>query len=252
MSKRPHDDVDETEEDFDQQFYTGGIGRRRVEVATHLATMGLRSGVVLPMPLFFQAPYAGTVCPGTEALRFASLATVVHSFQVPSSPAAGAASSIDAAVQDDTASGQDTAPVPDRGTASRQDAAPVPNRDTASGQDELETQPASAHDASASGQISSGPPFEAPSLRNNVRCSPGVCIRILSPWRAHASHDATRCILSERDHALDRLNRSMTSTDPVLVWRFAGCEQPWRISSNEHGRAYERPLARCLRPHSDQ
>ena len=43
-------------------------------------------------------------------------------------------------------------------TASGQDAAPVPNRDTASGQDELETQPASAHDASASGQISSGPP----------------------------------------------------------------------------------------------
>ena len=27
--------------------------------------------------------------------------------------------------------------------------------------------------------------------------------------------------------------------DPVLVWRFAGCEQPWRISSNEHGRAYD-------------
>ena len=50
-----------------------------------------------------------------------------------------------------TASGQDAAPDP-------QDAAPVPNRDTASGQDELETQPASAHDASASGQISSGPP----------------------------------------------------------------------------------------------
>ena len=54
-----------------------------------------------------------------------------------------------------------------------------------------------------------------------------------------ASHDATRCILSERDHALDRLNRSMTSMDPVLVWRFAGCEQPWRISSNEHGRAFD-------------
>ena len=27
--------------------------------------------------------------------------------------------------------------------------------------------------------------------------------------------------------------------DPVLVWRFAGGEQPWRISSNEHGRAYD-------------
>ena len=33
----------------------------------------------------------------------------------------------------------------------------MPNRDTASGQDELETQPGSAHDGSASGQISSGP-----------------------------------------------------------------------------------------------
>ena len=31
----------------------------------------------------------------------------------------------------------------------------------------------------------------------------------------------------------------MTSMDPVLVWRFAGGEQPWRISSNEHGRAYD-------------
>ena len=166
MSKRPHDDVDETEEDFDQQFYTGGIGRRRVEVATHFATTGLRSGVVLPMPVFFQAPYAGTVCPGTEALRFASLATVVHSFQVPSSPAAGAASSTNAAMQDDTASGRDTAPVPDRGTASRQDAAPVPNRDTASGQDELETQPGSAHDGSASGQISRGPPSKRRRMDN--------------------------------------------------------------------------------------
>ena len=50
-----------------------------------------------------------------------------------------------------TASGQDAAPGP-------QDAAPVPNRDTASGQYELETQPGSAHDGSASGQISEGPP----------------------------------------------------------------------------------------------
>ena len=31
----------------------------------------------------------------------------------------------------------------------------------------------------------------------------------------------------------------MTSMDPVLVWRFAGGEQPWRISSHEHGRAYD-------------
>ena len=50
-----------------------------------------------------------------------------------------------------TASGQDAAPDP-------QDSAPVPNRDTASGQYELETQPGSAHDGSASGQISEGPP----------------------------------------------------------------------------------------------
>ena len=165
MSKRPHDDVDETQEDLDQQFYTGGIGRRRKDVATHMEAMGLRSGVVLPMPVFLQAPYAGTPCPGTEALRFAALATVVHTFQVQddtASQAAGAASSIDAAVQDDTASGQDTAPVPDRGTASRQDAAPVPNRDTASGQDELETQPGSAHDGSASGQISADQGVEMP------------------------------------------------------------------------------------------
>ena len=27
--------------------------------------------------------------------------------------------------------------------------------------------------------------------------------------------------------------------DPVLAWRFAGGEQPWRISSNGHGRAYD-------------
>ena len=58
-----------------------------------------------------------------------------------------------------TASGQDAAPDP-------QDAAPVPNRDTASGQDELETQPASAHDASASGQISSGPPSKRRRMDN--------------------------------------------------------------------------------------
>ena len=47
-----------------------------------------------------------------------------------------------------------------------QDAAPVPNRDTASDQDELETQPASAHDASASGQISSGPPSKRRRMDN--------------------------------------------------------------------------------------
>ena len=50
-----------------------------------------------------------------------------------------------------TASGQDAAPDP-------QEAAPDANQDTASGQYELETQPGSAHDGSASGQISEGPP----------------------------------------------------------------------------------------------
>ena len=96
------------------------------------------------------------------ALGIASLAAVVHTLRVPSSLAAGAASSIDAAMQDDTASGRDTAPVPDRGTASRQNAAPVPNRDTASGQDELETQPGSAQYGSASGQISSDQAVKMP------------------------------------------------------------------------------------------
>ncbi len=58
----------------------------------------------------------------------------------------------------DTASGQDAAPDPNRDTASGQDAAPVPNRDTASSQDDLETPPGSAHEGSASGQISRDPP----------------------------------------------------------------------------------------------
>ena len=58
-----------------------------------------------------------------------------------------------------TASGQDAAPGP-------QDAAPVPNRDTASGQYELETQPGSAHDGSASGQISRGPPSKRRRMDN--------------------------------------------------------------------------------------
>ena len=58
-----------------------------------------------------------------------------------------------------TASGQDAAPDP-------QDSAPVPNRDTASGQYELETQPGSAHDGSASGQISEGPPSKRRRMDN--------------------------------------------------------------------------------------
>ena len=58
-----------------------------------------------------------------------------------------------------TASGQDAAPDP-------QDAAPVQNRDTASSQYELETQPGSAHDGSASGQISRGPPSKRRRMDN--------------------------------------------------------------------------------------
>ena len=134
MSKRPHDDVDKTQEDLNQQFYTGGIGRRRMEVGREMEGLGLPRSIVLPMPVFLKAPYAGTLRPGMEALELGTLATVMQTFQFPSSPAAGAASSIDAAMQDDTASGRDTAPVPDRDTASGQDAAPVPDRGTASGQ----------------------------------------------------------------------------------------------------------------------
>jgi hypothetical protein len=72
----------------------------------------------------------------------------------------------EAGVDDTACSGQDAAPVPNRDTASGQDAAPVPNRDTASGQDELETHPGSAHDGSASGQISRDPPSKRPRMDN--------------------------------------------------------------------------------------
>jgi len=135
MSKRPHDDVDKTEEDLNQQVYTGGICRRRLAVAIDMEGMELRSSVVLPMPVNFRPPYAGRLRPGEEALEIAALATVVYTFQFPSSPAAGAASSTNAAMQDDTASGRDTAPVADQGTASGQGAAPHPERETASDRD---------------------------------------------------------------------------------------------------------------------
>ena len=72
----------------------------------------------------------------------------------------------EAGVDDTACSGQDATPVPNRDTASGQDAAPVPNRDTASGQDELETQPGSAHDGSASGPISRGPPSKRRRMDN--------------------------------------------------------------------------------------
>ncbi len=155
MSKRPHTDVDETDQELlDQQAYTGGMGTRRRLFVAELEAMGLPSGVGSPWPLPPPSSHAGLVAPGAGALQIASLGTVVHTVQFPSALAAGG----DAAMQDDTASGRDAAPVPDRGTASRQDAAPVPNRDTASGQDELESQPGSAHDGSASAQTSRGPP----------------------------------------------------------------------------------------------
>ena len=150
MSKRPHTDVDETDQELlDEQAYTGGMGTRRRLLAARLEAMGLPSGVGSPWPLPPPSSHAGLVAPGAGALQIASLATVVHTVQFPSALAAGG----DAAMQDNTASGQDTAPVPDPGTASRQEAAPAPNRDTAYGQGELELQPGSAHDGSANAQI---------------------------------------------------------------------------------------------------
>ena len=134
MSKRPYEDVDQNPEDLGEDVYTGGMGRRRREVAREMEELGLGSTLVLPMPVDMQPPYDSAPRPGIEALEVSALATVMSTSQFQSSPAAGAASSIDAAVQDDTASGRDTAPVPDRDTASGQDAAPLPDRGTASGQ----------------------------------------------------------------------------------------------------------------------
>ena len=150
MSKRPHTDVDETDQELlDQQAYTGGMGTRRRLLAAQLEAMGLPSGGVLPWPVPPPSSHAALVTPGAGVLQIASFATVVHTVQFPSALAAGG----DAAMQDNTASGQDTAPVPDPGTASRQEAAPAPNRDTAYGQGELELQPGSAHDGSTNAQI---------------------------------------------------------------------------------------------------
>ena len=59
MSKRPHADVDATDEGLDQQVYTGGMGTRRRAVAAHLRDMGLPSGVVLPWPVHSQPSRAG-------------------------------------------------------------------------------------------------------------------------------------------------------------------------------------------------
>ena len=154
MSKRPHNEVDETDQELPgQQAYTGGMGRRRRLFEAQLEAMGLPSGGVLPWPVPPPSSHAGLVTPGAGVLQIASLATVVHTVQLPSAPAAGG----DAAMQGNTASGQDTAPVPDPGAASRQAAAPAPNLDGASGQGERGSQPASAHDGSASAQIGGDP-----------------------------------------------------------------------------------------------
>ena len=77
------------------------------------------------MPVDLQPPYDSAPRPGIEALEVSALATGLSTWNF--QPTDGAASSIDAAMQDDTASGQDAAPDP-------QDAAHDPNRDTASGQ----------------------------------------------------------------------------------------------------------------------
>ena len=127
MSKRPYEDVDQNPEDLGEDVYTCGMGRRRREVGREMERLGLGRTVVLPMPVSMQPPYASALRPGIEALEVSALATVMYTSQFPSSPAAGAASSIDAAMQDETASGQDAAPDP-------QDAAHDPNRDPASGQ----------------------------------------------------------------------------------------------------------------------
>ena len=98
-----------------------------MEVTREMERLGLTTSIVLPMPVSMQPPYASALRPGIEALEVSALATVMSTSQFQSSPAVGAASSIDAAMQDDTASGQDAAPDP-------QDAAHDPNRDPASGQ----------------------------------------------------------------------------------------------------------------------
>ena len=168
MAKRPHGDVERTKEDLDEEFYAG-IGQMRSKAGMEMQRWGYRPKIILPLPLFLPPPSApARVLPGAEALAAASYATVVHAVLDhqrvvnASSPAAGAASSSAPAMLDGTASGQDAgtgeAPVPDLNTASGQDAAPVPNRDTASGQHEPKIEPGSAHDGSASGQISRDPP----------------------------------------------------------------------------------------------
>ena len=136
MAKRPHGDVDTTQEDLDEEFYAG-IAQMRSEAGREMQRWGYRPQIILPLPLILPLSGPAKKLPGAEALAAASFATVVHA--VHSFAEAVAASSSAPAMLDGTASGQDAgtgeAPVPDLNTASGEDAAPRPERETASGQD---------------------------------------------------------------------------------------------------------------------
>ena len=136
MAKRPHGDVDTTQEDLDEEFYAG-IAQMRLEAGREMQRWGYRPQIILPLPLILPLSGPAKKLPGAEALAAASFATVVHA--VHSFAEAVAASSSAPAMLDGTASGQDAgtgeAPVPDINTASGEDAAPRPERETASGQD---------------------------------------------------------------------------------------------------------------------
>ena len=160
MAKRPHGDVERTQEDLDEEFYAG-IAQMRSEAGREMQRWGYRPQIILPLPLILPLSGPAKKLPGAEALAAASFATVVHAVRCAdhqrvvnaSSPAAGAASSSAPAMLDGTASGQDAgtgeAPVPDLNTASGQDAAPRPERDTASDQDA----PPHSDRGTASGQV---------------------------------------------------------------------------------------------------
>ena len=136
MAKRPHGDVERTQEDLDEEFYAG-IAQMRLEAGREMQRWGYRPQIILPLPLILPLSGPAKKLPGAEALAAASFATVVHA--VHSFAEAVAASSSAPAMLDGTASGQDAgtgeAPVPDINTASGEDAAPRPERETASGQD---------------------------------------------------------------------------------------------------------------------
>ena len=144
MAKRPHGDVERTQEDLDEEFYAG-IAQMRLEAGREMQRWGYRPQIILPLPLILPLSGPAKKLPGAEALAAASYATVVHAVLDhqrvvnASSPEAVAASSSAPAMLDGTASGQDAgtgeAPVPDINTASGEDAAPRPERETASGQD---------------------------------------------------------------------------------------------------------------------